>query len=145
MGYASGIPVGLEKDGEVLTAISYQVIKRELHIIRFCSKLNTQVVGGFSKLLSHVLKETAGRIDRVVNFVDLRYGTGKYLLQLDFKLVSKSLGWKWTDGANTYNRRKCRANMDERRLTEKEHASELGWYKIYDAGQAKYVRTMAPV
>lgn len=26
--------------------------------------------------------------------------------------------------------------MDDRRLTQEEHAAELGWYKIYDAGQA---------
>lgn len=28
--------------------------------------------------------------------------------------------------------------MDERGLSEKEHSKELGWYKIYDCGQAKY-------
>ena len=32
------------------------------------------------------------------------------------------------------------ANMDDRKLTEKEHAIELGWVKIYDAGQRLYVR-----
>jgi len=25
--------------------------------------------------------------------------------------------------------------MDDRKLSEKKHAEELGWFKIYDAGQ----------
>jgi hypothetical protein len=29
--------------------------------------------------------------------------------------------------------------MDERGLSESAHAKELKWYRIYDAGQVKYV------
>ena len=32
--------------------------------------------------------------------------------------------------------------MDDRNLSQKKHAEELKWYKIYDAGQAKYVLTL---
>jgi hypothetical protein len=39
---------------------------------------------------------------------------------------------------NTYNRLQCTANMDSRKLSEKEHAVELGWSRIYDAGQRFY-------
>jgi len=54
----------------------------------------------------------------------------------------ETLGWKWTDGKNTFNRLRCRANMDDRGLTQKDHAEELGWYKIYDAGQRLYVKIL---
>lgn len=70
--------------------------------------------------------------------MDLRYGTGNGLKQLGFKLVSVTLGWKWTDTFNTYNRLYCRANMDERRLSENEYAKEMKLFRIYDAGQAKF-------
>ena len=80
-------------------------------------------------------------IEYILSFVDLRYGNGKSLESIGFTRESVSLGWKWTDGCSTYNRLWCRANMDERKLSEREHADELGWYKIYDAGQAKYILT----
>lgn len=40
-----------------------------------------------------------------------------------------TLGWEWTDFSNTYNRRKCRANMEERKSREREYVNELGLYK----------------
>ena len=75
-----------------------------------------------------------------MSFVDLRYGNGSSLLKAGFELKGITLGWKWTDFKSTYNRLRCRANMDDRKLTEKEHANELGLYKIYDAGQAKFIK-----
>jgi hypothetical protein len=41
-----------------------------------------------------------------------------------------------------FNRLTCRANMDERELSEKEYAAEQGLFKIYDAGQAKYIKIL---
>ena len=75
-----------------------------------------------------------------MSWVDLRYGNGDSLKKVGFKIEKETLGWKWTDLHNTYNRLKCRANMDERCLTQAEHASELGWVKIYDAGQRLYAK-----
>ena len=74
-------------------------------------------------------------------WADLRYGTGNYLKNIGFEHIKDTLGWKWTDyRCRTYNRLKCRANMDARKLTQAEHAEELGWVKIYDAGQRLWVR-----
>jgi len=53
---------------------------------------------------------------------------------MGFKLEGITLGWKWIDYKYTYNRLQCRANMDDRKLSEKEYAKERKWYKIYDAG-----------
>jgi len=50
------------------------------------------------------------------------------------------LGWEWTDYVKTYNRLQCRANMDDRGLSQSEHACELGWVKIYDAGQRLWIK-----
>jgi len=140
MGYAPAISIGLEYEGEVVAALSFKVIKNELHVIRFCTKVFTSVVGGFSKLLKECLKRSNFTKGRIINYVDLRYGTGIHLVSKGFLLEKVTLGWNWTDGVNTYNRLHCRANMDERNLTQKEHAKEQGLYKIYDAGQAKYIK-----
>jgi hypothetical protein len=61
---------------------------------------------------------------------------------MGFTKKKEVLSWKWADirSKHTYNRLKCRANMDSRNLSEKEYASELGWVKIYDAGQALFIK-----
>ena len=137
MGTLSGIShVGLFRDKELVCILSYKIKKDVLKIERFASKINTIVRGGFEKLLKSIDK---ARVREIHNWVDLRYGTGLHLLNKGFRLEKETLGWKWTDGKNTYNRLKCRANMDSRRLTERQHAEELGWHRIYDAGQRLFI------
>jgi hypothetical protein len=142
MGTAPGTGLALYNDGKIVAALSYKLKGKELHIVRFCTATGIAVVGGFSKLLKKAMERTQPA--RVINFVDLRYGTGKHLESKGFKLEGITLGWNWTDGKNTFNRLKCRANMDSRKLSQREHAEELGLYKIYDAGQAKYVLEIEP-
>ena len=101
---------------------------------RFCSKIDTIIVGGLSKLLKRM---PDGIIE---SFVDLRYATGDSLKTLGFTLESCTLGWRWTDAKITYNRHYCRANQDSRNLSERAYAKEAKLFKIYDAGQAKWVR-----
>lgn len=138
MGGTNHKAFGLYYHNELIAAMSFYTKKNEVHIGRFCNKLNHQVVGAYSRFLKHIIQDT--KCEKIINFVDLRYGTGKHLINKGFILDGITLGWKWTDGNLTYNRLKCRANMDERKFTEREHAAELKWYKIYDAGQAKYIR-----
>ena len=139
MGDSSSRHVGLFYENQLVCLFSYKIYKDKLDVTRFCSLINHTVVGGFSKLLAHVEKLHPNL--PVHYWVDLRYGTGNFLLSQGFVIPKKdTLSWKWTDYENTYNRRKCRANMDERKLTEREHANELKLYKIYDAGQRLYVK-----
>jgi hypothetical protein len=123
-------------EGRLVCLLSLKQHTQGVEISRFCSELNAVVNGGMSKLLSHSTLPT----DRLLSFVDLRYATGSSLKRLGFKLQRITLGWKWTDYVRTYNRLKCRANMDERGLTESQHAAELKLCRIYDAGQALFVR-----
>ena len=125
--------------GNILSFMSYKRKKDEtLEIARFSSELNITVVGGLSKLLSYIIKKTNPK--RIESWVDLRYANGNSLLSLGFLKEKVTLGWKWTDEYNTFNRLHCRANMDHRGLTEKEHAKEMKLVKIYDAGQALFVK-----
>jgi len=62
----------------------------------------------------------------------LRYGSGKGLKSLGFKHIKDQKGgFCWTDFENTFNRLKC---------TTKEKADELGWKKIWDAGQRLFIK-----
>lgn len=132
--------IGLFNNNELISLLGYRKIKTGIDISRFCNKLNSSVAGGYSKLLNYV--EKLEKPEFIQSFVDLRYGNGKTLEQLGFKLENITLGWMWTDYRNTYNRLYCRANMDDRKLTEAQHAEEMGLCRIYDAGQARYVKAI---
>ena len=137
MGYSPSTSFGLYFQGELISVMSVKRKKGMLEIIRFASKIDMAVQGGFSKLLSHI--EKIYRLD-IMSFCDRRYSSGKSYLKCGFKLEGTTLGWSWTDKYNKYHRMKCRANMDSRKLSQAEHASELQWYKLYDAGQDKYTK-----
>lgn len=139
MGTIAAKHIGLYFDDQLVTVLSYKVFKAALscHVERFCSLCNVVVVGAFSKLLTALQKRISAK--EYMYWVDLRYGTGSHLIKQGFCLERETLGWKWTNGVKTFNRLRCRANMDSRKLSEKEYAEEFGWYKIYDAGQRLYV------
>lgn len=142
MGSSNGVTAyGLinPETNQVLSVVTVKIKNRELEIVRFSSELNVRIHGALSKFIKYIKVEYNGLFDRIIYFVDLRYGSGKSVLNLGFKLSGITLGWKWTDGFYTFNRLHCRANMDDRRLSEREYAKEMKLVKIYDAGQAKYI------
>lgn len=139
--YRSAKYIGLFLQDQLISLLGYKKNKDALEISRFCNLLNHNVSGGLSKLLRYIEKEESPQ--SIISWVDLRYGNGHSLEKIGFKKTKETLGWRWTDCKNTFNRLKCRANMDSRNLTQKQHAEELGWVKIYDAGQALFVKEMA--
>ena len=129
--------VGLYHRDELVSAMSYKTkTNKVLEINRMATRLDTTVAGAFSKLLSHITNME--RPISVVSYLDLRYHSGDSYQATGFHLVGVSEGWSWSDGKHTHNRLACRANMDNRCLSEKDHARERGWWKIKDAGQAKF-------
>jgi hypothetical protein len=142
MGSINAKHLGLfDSTNKLVAVMSYKTKQRVIKIERWCCLTDTTVVGGFSKLLAEIEKLHPD-ITEVHNWVDLRYGTGTHLLNKGFVMSRETLGWKWTNFKTTYNRLYCRANMDTRKLTQKDHAKELGLYKIYDAGQRLYIKTL---
>jgi LysM repeat protein len=143
-GYKHAKHLGLYYQNELISLMSYKIKKNYktkkcfLDISRFCSKINYNVIGAFNKLLKSIIEEV-GEIP-IYYWIDLRYEIGTFLIKNGFEVKKETLSWEWTDKKTTYNRLKCRANMDERKLSEKEYANELKWIRIYDAGQRLYVK-----
>lgn len=142
MGYTSATHIGLYCDKKLILIMSIRHYVHYIKIERFCSLLGHNVVGGFSKLLKYIENNYKGNARAIHNWVDLRYGTGDHLLNKGFIINRETLGWKWTNGKETFNRLQCRANMDDRQLSEREYANEKGWFKIYDAGQRLYIKSL---
>jgi len=142
MGDVKAKHVGLyDQTDELICLMSFKIVGSTCKIERFCTKIDNTVVGGFTKLLTFIEKQNT-HLCEIHNWVDLRYGVGTHLLEKGFVHVRETHGWKWTDGVKTYNRLRCMANMDSRKLSEKEYAKELKWYKIHDAGQRLFVKQM---
>jgi len=138
-GYITSRHLGLYYNDQLVSLMSYKLRKSYVKIDRFCSKAGWSVQGGFSRLFKEVERQNDQDLP-IHYWVDLRYGTGDFLLSQGFKLEKETLGWEWTDFKKTHNRLKCRANMDDRCLSQSEHAKELGLFKIYDAGQRLYIK-----
>ena len=55
----------------------------EYEILRFCTKLNTTVLGGFSKLYKHFVE--LYNPTSVITYADARFGSGKVYLNSNFE------------------------------------------------------------
>lgn len=127
MGNGQGKTFSLLSEDKVVAAMQIIHKKDILEISRFCNKLNTNVIGGFSKLLNRV-KQYYGNYD-IGTFIDRRYGQGNYLKDLGFIKENERVSFRWCKDAKTYHRLKFRKNAGY------DHRMR----KIWDCGQARWV------
>jgi len=136
--------IGLYHNDQLVCCLSYRINKKKgfAEIARFGSLIDTSVIGGFSKLLKELEKITKeNSLKKIISFCDLRYATGKSYDLNGFTREKITLGWCWGNSkCERFNRLMCRASLGK---TEKENALKRKWFKIYDAGQAKYVKNIS--
>lgn len=128
MSKGKGNAFGLYYNNELYGLLQFINKNKYIEISRFCYKKNTTIIGGFSKLLKHLEKEYPNK--NIMTFIDRRYGSGKYLPSLGFKLESVSKSFKWTKWLSSIHRMKFPGD------TGYQH----GYSKIWDCGQAKYIK-----
>ena len=76
----------------------------------------------------------------IYSWCDLRYASGSGYEVVGFERTKEVLSWAWTDLLEVHHRLVCRANLDDRKLSEAEYAKEMNLVRIYDAGQRLYVK-----
>jgi hypothetical protein len=146
-GYAaSQFRVGLfDQDDELVSLMSFRKPRYNKNVdwelLRFASKLNTQVVGGASRLFS---KRPSGS---VVSYSDNRFGTGGFYLNLGFEFM--------TIGNPSYHYTKNHVDLFHRssfmkkdlanrldifssELSEWENMKANGWDRIWDCGNSTW-------
>ena len=129
MGSGKGRCFSLGYNGDIVCAL--QVYSRgsgQYEISRFCSVMGLSVVGGFSKLLKYIEQEL--NISSVITFIDERYGKGDYLKNLGFEFKGSSISFKWTNSKITLHRMAYPGSS----------GYDHGMAKIWDCGQAKYIK-----
>lgn len=109
-----------------------------VEIARFCSKQQSNIRGGFSRLLSTSVKWSVdNNYTKIISYCDLNTGTGRVYEATGFKLLKENTGinYWYTDGTVRYNRFKFRAQPGK---TEKEVAEENGVHRVYGCGNSLY-------
>lgn len=135
--------LGLYKDDELLQAVVFgkQHFGRngDFELYRMVTKRNTQVLGGFSKLMKHCPYDT------VVSYVALRMFDAKGYLVGNWKIEHQAQpSFCITDGINVYSRHlfkkeKCLEKFDNvtSDMTEREMQMKNGYYRLWDCGTYK--------
>jgi len=152
----SSIRIGLYHNEELVSLMTFSKLRLPLQrfeknrnkdkhyeLTRFCNKINNNIVGGASKLLKYFNK-TYSPI-QVETYSDNLISNGNLYEKLGFNYshTSKPGYWYVIDGI-----REHRFNWRKQKLiklgydvnkTEEEIMSELGYYRIYNAGNKKWI------
>ena len=119
--------------------------KKEMELVRFCSKLNTNVIGGASKLFKYFLRNY--EYTSITSYADVSmFGGGLYKkLRFEFKHRSKP-NYYWVVGGIrhhrfNFNKKKLIKEGFDPNKTEREIMYERGFFRIWGCGQDKYVYT----
>lgn len=117
-------------------------------IIRFCSKLNITVIGGFNKLFKHFVKVHNCKENSIITYADLRYGDGNVYLKAGFNFINISPpNYFYTnDFINLFSRQKFQKHKLSNLLekfdidrTEFQNMVDNGWDRIWDCGNNVYI------
>lgn len=146
----SSIKIGLYYSDELVSLMTFSKPRKGIgsnydgyELVRFVNKLNTTVIGGFSKLLKYFIKTYEPK--KIVSYADRRWSQGHVYEKNGFKL----------DGINKPNywyiikqERKHRFGFRKQKLkdegfditkTEKQIMNERGIDRIYDCGTLRFI------
>lgn len=134
---------GLEYNEELIQVIQIGFNRfskeKEIELYRMCTKLNTQVLGGFSKLLKHQ------PYNSIISYVDRSLYNGSGYVASGWKLIGETKPaysyWKNRFGENRlkYQKHKLSKLLEvfDKNKTEKENMEMNGYSRIYDCGNLK--------
>lgn len=114
----------------------------EFELLRFCNKINHNVVGGASKLLQYFIANHSPQ--KITSYCNRNYGTGKLYETLGFVFLhNTSPNYFYVKGTKKFSRFRFRKDVLVRKgyeptKTEKEIMNELGFLRIYDCGSMKF-------
>lgn len=123
----------------------------EWELIRFCSAINTNVVGGASKLLKHFIR--THNPSTIYSYASRDISVGNVYKTMGFVSDDKITQSYWYIDPNTLQRYhrtsftkdrivKLGWKPDKIGWTESQVMSEHGYLQIYDSGQTKWVLTL---
>lgn len=146
----SSIRYGLYYNNELISLMTFGKTrhfigssKHEYELLRFCNKLNTNVIGGASKLFKHFVKEHDP--NSVVSYADRRWSVGNLYAKLGFRLYNESNpNYFYIINGKRHNRFNFRKSIlvekygCPQEMSERDFCKSQKWWRIYDCGSLCY-------
>lgn len=142
---SSSYNVGLYNDGTLVAIMTFGKSrynkKFEWELLRYCSSLNTNIIGGPSKLFSFFIKKQ--KPQSVISYSDKASTSGNMYEKLGFRYMHSSApSYKYTkdyinfESRIAYQKHKLREKLEvfDARLTEWENMQANGYDRIWDCG-----------
>lgn len=137
--------IGLYYNDELVSLMTFGKSRfaDEFELIRFCNKLNTNVIGGASKLFKHFIKMHS-EIKTIISYADRRWSVGNLYEKIGFaKQAITKPNYFYVknflrENRMKYQKHKLVAAGYDNDKTESEIMNDLGYRKIYDCGTIKY-------
>ena len=109
----------------------------EWNLSRFCNKLESNIIGGASKMLSFFIKKY--KPSRIISYADRNWSQGNLYYQLGFKSVQNTKAdYKYIIDGKRIHKSRFRKGKLETNLTESQYMKSNGFPKIYDCGKIKF-------
>lgn len=128
--------------------LGYDITEGHYELLRYCSKDNTTVVGGASKLLSTFIAENKESVKKITTFADKRWSNGELYYSLGFKHTHDSKpNYYYIVNNRRENRFKYRKSELVKQGFDKDKSEhqimmERKIYRIYDCGNMVFVKNI---
>ena len=148
----SSVDLGLFYNNELVSVMTFSKSRfdtsYEYELVRFSSKLNNTIVGGFSKLLTYFIRTY--KPNNIMSYVDRTISTGNAYIKNGFKLVDVTKpNYFYFKDMNVYSRQQFQKNklknklpIFDNTLTEYQNMQINKYDKCYDCGNYKFVMVM---
>lgn len=121
-------------------------VEGQYELYRFCSTLNTQVIGGFSKLLKHFEKKY--NPSKLTTYADRRWSSGGVYGKNGFTYshTSKPNYWYFKSKKRLHRAQFQKHTLQKKldtfdpNLTEKENMKNNGWGIVHDCGNLCFLK-----
>ena len=145
------IRIGLYYNNELVEIATFGKLRNIMHskgsddqyeLYRLCSKGGYTIVGGFSKLIKYFIDKY--NPEQIITYASLDISNGGVYNKIFEQQKITSPGYYWTKNGYKYHR----SNFTKHKLvdmgydknkTEDEIMHELGYYKLYDSGNIKFI------
>ncbi len=144
------IRYGLTLNNNLIALMTFSKARfsnHEWEMIRFCSLLNTSIVGGANKLFQHFIN--THNPNSVVTYADIRLFDGKVYEKLGFShshntppayfyFIEEEY---WLHNRMSFQKKLLSKKLErfDPNLTEYENMRNNGWYRVWDCGQSVWV------
>jgi hypothetical protein len=140
----SNIKLGLYYKNELVSLMTFnksegrkKMSENEWNLSRFCSKLNTNVIGGSSKILQFFIEKY--NPVRIISYADRDWSCGDLYLNLGFKLISENKpDYKYIVDSKRVHKSRYKKSRLNTKLTESQYMKKSKIYRIWDCGKIKF-------